>query len=42
VSRIELIDGSRLAELMVRHEVGVQPESVVTLYQVDEDFFEAL
>ena len=39
---IELIDGSRLTGLMVRHGVGVQPESTVTLYQVDEDFFESL
>lgn len=41
-ARIELIDGSRLANLMLRHGVGVQPESVVTLYQLDEDFFESL
>jgi restriction system protein len=41
-ARIELIDGSRLANLMLRHGVGVQPESVVTLYQIDEDFFEDL
>lgn len=40
--RIELIDGRRLAELMMRHGVGVQPESVVTLYEIDEDFFEGL
>lgn len=41
-ARIELIDGSRLAQLMLRHGVGVQPESIVTLYQLDEDFFEGL
>lgn len=41
-ARIELIDGTRLAQLMVRHTVGVQPQSVVTLYQLDEDFFEIL
>lgn len=41
-ARIELIDGTRLAHLMVRHGVGVQPESIVTLYQLDEDFFEVL
>lgn len=40
--RIELIDGSRLTDLMVRHGVGVQPEIVVTLHQIDEDFFESL
>lgn len=41
-ARIELIDGARLVQLMVRHGVGVQPESVVSLHQVDEDFFEGL
>ena len=40
--RIELIDGSRLTDLLVRHGVGVQPEIVVTLHQIDEDFFESL
>lgn len=41
-ARIELIDGTRLAELMLRHGVGVQPETTVTLHQLDEDFFESL
>jgi len=41
-ARIELIDGTRLAELMLRHGVGVQAETTVTLHQLDEDFFEAL
>ncbi|MEI4273408.1 restriction endonuclease [Klenkia sp. LSe6-5] len=41
-ARIELIDGARLAELMLRHGVGVQPETTVTLHQLDEDFFESL
>jgi restriction system protein len=41
-ARIELIDGSRLAELMLRHGVGVQAEVTVTLHQLDEDFFESL
>ncbi|CCG05789.1 restriction endonuclease [Blastococcus saxobsidens] len=41
-ARIELIDGSRLAELMLRHGVGVQAEVTVTLHQLDEDFFETL
>lgn len=40
--RIELIDGARLAQLMLRHGVGVQAETTATLYQLDEDFFEAL
>jgi restriction system protein len=41
-ARIELIDGLRLAELMLRHGVGVQAETTVTLHQLDEDFFETL
>jgi restriction system protein len=41
-ARIELIDGERLAKLLVDYGVGVQPESVVTLHRVDEDFFEGL
>ena len=41
-ARVELIDGARLAQLMVRHGVGVQPELTVTLHQLDEDFFESL
>ncbi|MGA4670386.1 restriction endonuclease [Propionibacteriaceae bacterium Y1923] len=41
-ARIELIDGARLAQLLVEHGVGVQPEQVVTLYRLDEDFFETL
>lgn len=38
--RIIPIDGPRLAALMRRHGVGVQPDVVATLYRVDEDFFE--
>lgn len=41
-ARIELIDGARLAGLMLRHGVGVQVETAATLHRVDEDFFEAL
>jgi restriction system protein len=41
-ARIELIDGRRLARLLVDYGVGVQPESVVTLHRIDEDFFESL
>ncbi len=40
--RIELIDGRRLAELMLRHGVGVQAKTSVTLYDLDEDFFDEL
>ncbi|WP_345508331.1 restriction endonuclease [Terrabacter aeriphilus] len=41
-ARIELIDGSRLAELLVAYGVGVQVEQTVTLYRLDEDFFDTL
>lgn len=41
-ARIELIDGARLAELLVRYGVGVQPEQSVTLYRLDEDFFDSI
>lgn len=41
-ARIELIDGRRLAELLVAYGVGVQADQTVTLYRLDEDFFESL
>ncbi|MFC7598016.1 restriction endonuclease [Terrabacter sp. GCM10028922] len=40
--RIIPIDGIRLAELMLKHRVGVQPGYVTTLLRLDEDFFETL
>lgn len=39
-NRIILIDGVRLAELMVLYDVGVQVEQTFTLKRIDEDFFE--
>ena len=41
-ARIELIDGRRLAELLVTYGVGVQAEETVTLYRLDEDYFDGL
>ena len=41
-ARIELIDGSRLAELLVQYGIGVQPEQSVALYRLDEDFFDSI
>jgi restriction system protein len=41
-ARVVLIDGDRLAELMIDHGVGVQEQRVTTLHRIDEDFFEAL
>jgi restriction system protein len=39
-ARLVLIDGARLTELMVLHNVGVQDEETFTIKRVDEDFFE--
>lgn len=37
---IVLIDGLRLTNLMLEYKVGVQPAQQLTLFQVDEDYFE--
>lgn len=39
-ARVVLIDGERLAKLMIRFGVGVQVQQVVKIVEVDEDFFE--
>ena len=39
-SRLVLVDGTRLAELMVDHGVGVSPLYEVSVKKVDEDYFE--
>lgn len=39
-TRIILIDGERLAALMIRYGVGVQTKRTVKIVEVDEDFFE--
>ena len=39
-TRAVLIDGSRLAGLMIRYGVGVQVKRTVHIVEVDEDFFE--
>ncbi|PPH78301.1 MULTISPECIES: restriction endonuclease [unclassified Rathayibacter] len=38
-TRIILIDGIRLAELMIRYGVGVQIREVYRVVEIDEDFF---
>jgi len=35
-----LIDGPRLAELMIRYRVGVQVKRTLEIVDIDEDFFE--
>src|SRR5699024_1394169 len=39
-SRVVLIDGARLASLMIRYGVGVQTKRTVSIVEVDQDFFE--
>lgn len=39
-SRIVLIDGSQLARLMIRYNVGCRDEQILHLKKVDEDYFE--
>jgi restriction system protein len=38
-SRIVLIDGARLAQLMIRYSVGVRVEETLEIKRIDEDFF---
>ncbi len=38
--RIVLVDGNRLARLMLTHGIGVQEAQVFRVVEVDEDFFE--
>lgn len=40
VTRIILIDGTRLASLMIRYGVGIQTKQTVSIVEIDEDFFE--
>lgn len=39
-TRVVLIDGSRLASLMIRYGVGVQVRQTIRIVEIDEDFFE--
>ncbi|MEX1077682.1 MAG: restriction endonuclease [Homoserinimonas sp.] len=39
-SRVVLIDGARLADLMIRYRVAVQVKSTYAVVEVDEDYFE--
>jgi restriction system protein len=38
-TRIILIDGARLTELMIRYGVGVQVSETFKIVEIDEDFF---
>lgn len=39
-TRVILIDGARLATLMIKYGIGVQQRKVFTLVEVDEDYFD--
>lgn len=39
-TRVVLIDGPRLARLMIRYGVGVQVKQTIQIVEIDEDFFE--
>jgi restriction endonuclease Mrr len=39
-TRVVLVDGQRLATLMIRYGVGVQVKQTVQIVEVDEDYFE--
>jgi restriction system protein len=39
-TRVVLIDGQRLSELMIKYGVGVQQRQVFTVVELDEDYFE--
>ena len=40
--KIVLIDGKRLASLMIEHNVGVSPTRSYVLKRLDQDYFENL
>jgi restriction system protein len=40
--KIALIDGERLAELMIDYGIGVSVERVISVKRIDQDFFEEL
>ena len=37
--RIVLIDGQQLAQLMIKHDVGVRIQDTLHIKKIDEDFF---
>lgn len=39
-ARIELVDGTRLAQSMLKQGVGVQARTTVVLHEIDEDVFD--
>ena len=41
-ARVVLIDGEELVDLMIKHQVGVEPVRIATLHRINEDFFDDL
>ena len=39
-TKIILIDGNALAELMIEHNVGVSVEAIYSIKRIDSDFFD--
>ena len=39
-TRVILIDGQRLSELMIKYGIGVQQRQVFTVVELDEDYFD--
>jgi restriction system protein len=39
-ARVILISGFELAQLMVRHNIGVQDQDTYVIKRIDEEFFE--
>ena len=39
-TRVVLIDGARLADLMITYNIGVQARETYRIVEVDEDYFE--
>ncbi len=37
--RIVLVDGGRMADLMMKHKIGVSTKQELVIQRVDEDFF---
>ena len=38
--KVILIDGDRLSDLMIDHDVGVNPYQTIKLKRIDSDYFE--
>jgi restriction system protein len=40
ISKIILIDGDKLADLMIEHNIGIQNKTNYEVKEIDDDFFE--